>query len=83
MLLLFLHYTITYWGAFAIVVWDIMSRLRCTYNICNYTCNSYKFARNTSLRESVGDSDLLRVSGLFEMIFEELGLRFRSSNLAS
>ena len=29
---------------------------------------------NTSLRESVGVSDLLRVSGLFELIIEVLGL---------
>ena len=60
-----------------------MLQLKYTYEICNNISNGYKVILNTSLRESVGDSDLLRVSGLFEMIFERLGLRFRSSNLAS
>ena len=52
-----------------------MEQLKYTYEICNDTSNSYKFALNISLRESVGVSDLLRVSGLCELIIEELGLR--------
>ena len=59
-----------------------MEQLKYTYEIRNNTSNGYRFILNISLRESVGVSDLLRVSGLCELIIEGLGLRFTDSNLA-
>ena len=55
-----------------------MLQLKYTYEICNNISNGYKFTLNVSLRESVGVSDLLRVSGLGERIIAVLGLRFIS-----